>query len=173
MLGLLWAQIYQMFSDRVEEIHLTTVQTNNSGDVKFPEWNRAEWSEEVIEKLQSDSNTNTTLHIPSGLGDNMNFRDLFAILGGSFRVYVGVLHFTDTQWFEPIVPNLGSAEFWVIASGVVEILVGIMLIIPSIRWIGGYSSACLLICLYPANLYMWVNSVELGDGASLSQTGNL
>ena len=33
--------------------------------------------------------------------------------------------------------------------------------------------ACLLICLYPANLYMWVNSVELGDGASLSQTGNL
>ena len=44
-----------MFLDRVEEIHLTTVQTNNSGDVKFPEWNRAEWSEEVIEKLQSDS----------------------------------------------------------------------------------------------------------------------
>ena len=50
------SQIYQMFLDRVEEIHLTTVQTNNSGDVKFPEWNRAEWSEEVIEKLQSDSN---------------------------------------------------------------------------------------------------------------------
>ena len=104
----------------------------------------------------------------------MCIRDRFAILGGSFFVYVGVLHFTDTQWFEPIVPPiLGSAKFWVIASGVVEILVGIMLIIPSIRWIGGYSSACLLICLYPANLYMWVNSVELGDGASLSQTGNL
>lgn len=104
----------------------------------------------------------------------MNLRGLFAILGGSFFIYVGALHFTDTQWFEPIVPPiLGSAEFWVIASGVVEILVGIMLIIPSIRWIGGYSSACLLICLYPANLYMWVNSVELGDGASLSQTGNL
>ena len=104
----------------------------------------------------------------------MNLRGLFAILGGSFFIYVGVLHFTDTQWFEPIVPPiLGSAEFWVIASGVVEILVGIMLIIPSIRWIGGYSSACLLICLYPANLYMWVSSTELGDGASLSQTGNL
>ena len=104
----------------------------------------------------------------------MNPRGLFAILGGSFFIYVGVLHFTDTQWFEPIVPPiLGSAEFWVIASGVVEILVGIMLIIPPIRWMGGYCSACLLICLYPANLYMWVSSVELGDGASLSQTGNL
>ena len=116
----------------------------------------------------------TTLHIQCGQGGDMDLRGLFAILGGSFFIYVGVLHFTDTQWFEPIVPPiLGSAEFWVIASGVVEILVGIMLIIPSIRWIGGYSSACLLICLYPANLYMWVNSVELGDGASLSQTGNL
>tara|TARA_B000000475_G_C15910095_1_gene412203 strand:- start:209 stop:559 length:351 start_codon:yes stop_codon:yes gene_type:complete len=104
----------------------------------------------------------------------MNFRDLFAILGGSFFVYVGVLHFTDTEWFEPIVPPiLGSAKFWVIASGLVEILVGVMLIIPSIRWMGGFASASLLICLYPANLYMWVNSVELGDGASLSQTGNL
>ena len=116
----------------------------------------------------------TTLHIQCGQGDDMDLRGLFAILSGSFFIYVGVLHFTDTQWFEPIVPPiLGSAEFWVIASGVVEILVGIMLIIPSIRWIGGYSSACLLICLYPANLHMWVSSVELGDGASLSQTGNL
>ena len=70
----------------------------------------------------------------------MNFRDLFAILGGSFFVYVGVLHFTDTEWFEPIVPPiLGSAEFWVITSGVVEILVGVMLIMPSIRGIGGFA----------------------------------
>ncbi|PDH21638.1 MAG: hypothetical protein CND66_04845, partial [Marine Group II euryarchaeote MED-G37] len=104
----------------------------------------------------------------------MNIRGLFAILGGSFFVYVGVLHFTDTEWFEPIVPPLfGSPEFWVIASGVVEILVGIMLIIPAIRRMGGFASATLLICLYPANLYMWINSVELGDGASLSHTGNL
>ena len=52
-------------------------------------------------------------------------------------------------------------------------VVGILLIIPSFRWIGGYASAALLICLYPANLYMWIYSVELGDGAALSQTGNL
>ena len=50
------AQIYQMFLDRVNEIHVTTVQTTKSGEVKFPEWNRAEWSEEILEKLQSDSN---------------------------------------------------------------------------------------------------------------------
>ena len=117
---------------------------------------------------------NTIPHTQFGLGDDMNIRDLCAILGGGFFVYTGVLHFTDTEWFEPIVPAIfGSAEFWVLASGAVEIVVGILLIIPSFRGIGGYASAALLICLYPANLYMWIYSVELGDGAALSQTGNL
>lgn len=50
------AQIYQMFLDRVDEIHVTTVQTTKSGEVKFPDWNRSQWSEEILEKLQSDSN---------------------------------------------------------------------------------------------------------------------
>ena len=27
-----------------------------------------------------------------------------ALCGGLFFFYVGVLHFTDTSWFEPIVP---------------------------------------------------------------------
>ena len=48
------AQIYEMFLDRVEEIHVTTVHTTNSGDVKFPEWNREGWSESVIESLEAD-----------------------------------------------------------------------------------------------------------------------
>nr|AIF25479.1 dihydrofolate reductase (folA) [uncultured marine group II/III euryarchaeote SAT1000_51_D10] len=48
------AQVYEMFLDRVGEIHVTTVHTNDSGDVKFPGWDRSEWSEEVIESLDSD-----------------------------------------------------------------------------------------------------------------------
>ncbi len=101
-------------------------------------------------------------------------RDLFAILGGIFFTYVGVLHFTDTSWFEPIVPPiLGSATFWVLVSGVVEIAVGISLILPKTRELGGYSSAALLVALYRAYLYMWIYDVELGDGASLSPTGHI
>ena len=49
------AQIYEMFIDRVEEIHVTTVHTSGSGDVKFPEWNRSEWTETVVEELDADA----------------------------------------------------------------------------------------------------------------------
>ena len=48
------AQIYEMFIDSVEEIHVTTVHTSGTGDVKFPDWNRSEWSETVVEKLDAD-----------------------------------------------------------------------------------------------------------------------
>lgn len=118
--------------------------------------------------------TNMTLHTQSGTVGGMNLRVIFAIAGGLFFTYAGVLHFTDTSWFEPIVPPiLGSATFWVLASGVVEIAVGISLILPKTRKLGGYSSAALLVALYPANLYMWIYDVELGDGASLSPTGHV
>ena len=32
------AQVYEMFLERMEEIHVTTVHTSGSGEVKFPEW---------------------------------------------------------------------------------------------------------------------------------------
>jgi dihydrofolate reductase len=48
------AQVYEMFLERVDEIHLTTVHTSGSGEVKFPEWDRGEWSEHVVERVESD-----------------------------------------------------------------------------------------------------------------------
>ena len=101
-------------------------------------------------------------------------RAISSTAGGAFFLYVGIMHFTDTAWFEPIVPPiLGSARFWVLASGVVEVAVGIGLIFPKTRKRAGYASAVLLTLLYPANLYMWIYDVELGDGASLSPTGHV
>ena len=107
-----------------------------------------------------------------------------ALCGGSFFFYVGVLHFTDTSWFEPIVPPiLGSARFWVLISGVAEIIVGLALIISALEIFftsrnyfsrkAGLASALLLVMLYPANLYMWIYDLEWGDGASLSPTGHI
>jgi len=85
------------------------------------------------------------------------------VLGGAF-VWIGVQHFVDPEWFEPIVPAvLGAPRFWVLASGVAEVAVGLALIVPATRAYGGLACAGLLVVLYWANLYMWVENVPL-DG---------
>ena len=84
-------------------------------------------------------------------------------LGAAF-VWIGVQHFVEPAWFEPIVPAvLGPPRFWVLASGVAEIAVGLALIVPATRAYGGLACAALLVVLYWANLYMWVENVPL-DG---------
>ena len=83
------------------------------------------------------------------------------VLGGAF-LWIGIQHFVDPEWFEPIVPNvLGAPRFWVLASGVAEVAVGLALIIPATRAYGGLTCAALLVVLYWANLYMWVENVPL------------
>ena len=38
---------------------------------------------------------------------------------GLFFVNVGIAHFTDPKWFEPIVPEvLGDPTFWVLITGI-------------------------------------------------------
>ena len=94
------------------------------------------------------------------------------ILGFAF-LKIGIDHFLEPEWFEPIVPEiLGFPRFWVLASGAVEIIIGIMLIIPVTQKIGGKSCAMLLIILYWANLNMWINDIEIGN-TRLSQFGHV
>ena len=101
-------------------------------------------------------------------------RTLIATLGGLFFVYVGIMHFVDTGWFNPIVPPwLGWPAFWVILSGIFEIGVGLGLLIPKARRNAALASALLLIAVYPANMYMWIYNVELGDGTTLTQIGHV
>ena len=48
------AQIYKLYLDRIDEIHLTRVKTVNSGNINFPDINWLEWKEEIIEKISND-----------------------------------------------------------------------------------------------------------------------
>lgn len=87
---------------------------------------------------------------------------------GLFFLNVGIAHFTDPAWFEPIVPPvLGDARFWVYASGAAEILVGVGLVVPKTRRFAGIATAITLVVLYWANLHMWVNDVPL-DGRTFA-----
>lgn len=86
-----------------------------------------------------------------------------SLVFGGMYVNVGVQHFTNTAWFEPIVPVvLGDPTIWVLITGVIEIAIGIGLIIPRTRWYAGLTSAAFLVAVYWANLNMWVNDLPIG-----------
>ena len=99
---------------------------------------------------------------------------IFALIFGIFLINVGILHFTDTSWFEPIVPRLlGFPTFWVIISGVMEIILGVGLIIHKIRQMAAKCTAIFLMIIYSANLNMWIYDIKLGDGTYLTGTGHV
>ena len=92
---------------------------------------------------------------------------MLAIGLGCFFTYVGILHFIDPEWFTAIVPEIlpGSDVFWVIISGIPEVLCGIGLIVPKTRILAARATVVLLVILYWANLNMWIYDIEL-DGNS-------
>ena len=87
-----------------------------------------------------------------------------ALSFGFMYVNVGIQHFTNTAWFEPIVPAvLGDPTIWVLVTGVMEIAIGVGLILPWTRRHAALSSLVFLVGIYWANLNMWVNNIPL-DG---------
>ncbi len=85
------------------------------------------------------------------------------IIFGFPFVIIGIDHFIDPSWYEPIVPEiLGFPTFWVYASGVFEIALGAGLMFPQTRQISAYGIALMLVVLYWANFNMWVNDIAIG-----------
>lgn len=81
---------------------------------------------------------------------------------GIFFINVGIGHFLDPAWFEPIVPTiLGDPTFWVLITGAMEVVLGLGLIIPRTRKYAGLLMALFLVAVYWANLNMWINNVPL------------
>ena len=91
-------------------------------------------------------------------------RLFLAIIYGSWFIYIGIQHFLDPDWFEPIVPKIiGYPLFWVYISGVFEIMLGILVIIPSSRRIASVGFIIFLVVVYWANINMWINDIEIGE----------
>ena len=86
----------------------------------------------------------------------MNRWDKVAVIMGSFITLAGVMHFANPDFFNDIVPPWlpPSESFWTYASGVVELVVGPMLLRPRFRHAGAVAAIALFIGVYPANIYM-------------------
>lgn len=106
----------------------------------------------------------TNLQVSSYTASSMKIIAVLGIIFGGMYVNVGVQHFTNTAWFEPIVPAvLGDPTIWVLITGVMEIAIGVGLILPFTRRYAGLASLVFLVGIYWANFNMWVNNIPL-DG---------
>lgn len=79
-----------------------------------------------------------------------------AVALGLFLTVAGVMHFATPSFFDAIVPPWlwPSERFWTLISGIAELIVGPMLLIPRTRRWGAIAAVALFIVVYPANLYM-------------------
>ena len=83
---------------------------------------------------------------------------------GIFYIIVGIKHFQDPSWFVQIVPPILPYKYELVyISGFFEVLLGILLMIPRFQSIAAKGLIALLICVYPANIYLaQTNGVALG-----------
>ena len=80
------------------------------------------------------------------------------VLFAAFFVIAGVTHFTNREFFISIVPPyLPWPEMLVYVSGVVEIVLGVLLLVPSMTRITAWGQIALLIAVFPANIHMAMN----------------
>ena len=82
---------------------------------------------------------------------------------GSALIYAGILHLTSSRLeFQAQVPSWVpfSADFVVLASGVVEILLGLALASLQRRKEVGIATALFFIAIFPGNISQYVNQVD-------------
>jgi len=85
------------------------------------------------------------------------------VLLGAALIYTGILHLTTSRLeFQAQVPNWIplSANFVVLASGVVEITLGLLLSSLQRRATVGIATALFFIAIFPGNISQYMNKVD-------------
>ena len=83
---------------------------------------------------------------------------------GVFYIIVGIKHFQDPGWFVQIIPPILPYKYALVyISGLFEVLLGVLLMIPKFQSTAAKGLIILLICVYPANIYLaQTNGAALG-----------
>ena len=96
------------------------------------------------------------------------------VLASIFYVLVGLQHFINPQWFVQIVPPyLPYPLQLVYISGFFEIALGLLLLIPSLRFFASWGIILLLIAVFPANIYVAQTMGEVINTTPLLAWGRL
>ena len=87
---------------------------------------------------------------------------------------VGIDHFRRSEWYVEIVPPFLPYKLeLVLISGVAEIILGFMLLLPKRRFIAGNGLILLLVLVYPANIYLAYTNGAALDTSPLIAWGRL
>lgn len=85
----------------------------------------------------------------------ISFKYLLAL----FLMAAGVFHFLDTDFYARMIEAfLPFARPIVYLSGLIEILLGVMLLIPKTSQQAAFGIIILFILIYPANIYMYLHA---------------
>ena len=73
-----------------------------------------------------------------------------------FMIVAGTMHFVNPEFFLKIVPPyLPFHKELVLVSGVCEILLGVLLLIPKCSQLAAWGIIALLLAVFPANIYLY------------------
>ncbi len=85
------------------------------------------------------------------------------ILGIAF-IFAGINHFISPKFYLKIMPPyLPWHLFLVYLSGVFEVVLGVLLLIPKTQKLAAWGLVLLLIAVFPANIYMAMSPEKFSD----------
>ena len=89
----------------------------------------------------------------------MNYIKLITVYSlAILYVSVGITHFTNPDFFIPLVPpSLIFQKELVLISGFIEVVMGVMLFFKSSRKLGAIVTIILLLAVFPANIYLYLS----------------
>ena len=89
-------------------------------------------------------------------------------------IMAGTNHFINPDWYVRIVPPIFPFKTAIVyISGILEIILGSLLIFPKTRFIAGWGLIILLVAVYPANIYVALTNGEAMDITPLIAWGRL
>lgn len=98
-----------------------------------------------------------------GLNPIKNLKDNARIATGITFIFTGASHFIIPEKFMMMMPPFLPAPLLLVyVSGFFEILGGLGLIVPMTKRAAAFGLVALLISVFPANIYVALNNIQLG-----------
>ncbi len=101
-------------------------------------------------------------------------KTLSIIIMTLFYIMAGTNHFINPDWYVRIVPPILPFKTAIVyISGILEIILGSLLIFPKTRFIAAWGLIILLVAVYPANIYVALTNGGVMDTTPLIAWGRL